>query len=44
MEETSRTPPVPDQMEQKLFCSGINVQTSSKSITIIPAIPLSEVE
>ena len=26
-------------MEQKLFYSGIKVQSSSKSITTIPAIP-----
>ena len=37
-------------MEQKSVCSGIKVQSLSKSITIIPAIPallaipLSEVE
>ena len=50
LEEASRTPPVPVQMEQKLFYSRINVQSPSKSIRIIPAIPalpaipLSEVE
>ena len=50
LEEASRTPPIPVQMEQKLFYSGINVQSPSETITIIPAIPalpaipLSEVE
>ena len=50
LEEASRTPPIPVQMEQKLIYFRINVQSPSKSITIIPAIPalpaipLSEVE
>ena len=34
-----RTPPIPVQMEQKSFCSGIKVQSPSKSMTTIPAIP-----
>ena len=34
-----QTPPIPVQIEQKSFFSGIEVQSSSKSITIIPAIP-----
>ena len=30
LEEASRTPPIPVQMEQKLFYSGINVQSLSR--------------
>ena len=45
-----QTPPIPVQMEQKSFYSGIKAQSLTKSITTIPAIlalpaiPLSGVE
>ena len=39
LEKVFQTPPIPVQMKQKSFYSGINAQSSSKSITTIPAIP-----
>ena len=39
LEKAFRTPRSPVQIEQKSFYSGINAQSSSKSITTIPAIP-----
>ena len=38
LEEVFQTPPIPVQMKQKSFHSGIKVQSSSKYITTIPAI------
>ena len=39
MEKVFQTPPIPVQMEQKSFYSGIKFHSPSKSITTIPAIP-----